>query len=326
MRLPHRLTPLLLLTALAACSNAGDGIGFGATGAGAVSAFVYLDRNGSLDITQNVDTTFAGVRVGLVVLGTADTALTGTTDAQGLVSFTAVPFGDYRLVVDTATVGDSLEVQAVDSGTVRLRANTQNWAVSVRLGFPLVTVAQARTLAAGARVFVRALVLSGPGAFADTTGYITAGGTAIRLTRAANAQGFTQPGDSVRVLGTVASRAGQPVLDLARLYVFVASQGPPAGIPLTTALAALADTGRADAALAAITAGAITDTMTVTGGFRITVDDGSGPLDILVDPILPFAKNQAQPGKSVTGRGVLVPTGSGTWVLKPRAVADLTIF
>lgn len=313
----------LALLALLGCSNAGEDFGFNPSGNGTVLGFVYLDRDGTLDITQG-DTTFAGVKVGLVVAGTTDTVLTSQVDATGNVRFTNVPFGSYQFVVDTNTVGDSLQVQAIDSVTVRLRANSAQQTVVSRLGYPATTVAAARTLPVGSRVFVPGVVLAPVGVFADTTAHVLGGAVAIRLANAIDAGPLSSPGDSVRVLGTVAMRAGQPVLDTAIVYVF--KFGPvPVPVSLTTLQASSADGGVQDAALVQITNAVITDTLTVGQDYHVTVDDGTGPLVIELDGDVLFPLGQFLLTKTVTGRGVLVPTGTGTWLFKPRQANDLTI-
>jgi hypothetical protein len=309
-----------------ACSNAGEDLGFDPVGNGTVAAFIYLDRNGDLLPTQgNVDTAFAGVRMGLVVAGTTDTAFTATTDALGNVVFNEVPFGNYQLIVDTNTVGDSIEVQAIDSANVRLRGNAQQQLVSVRLGFPALTIAEARVAAPGLRVFIKGMMLVGLAAFGDTTGHVIDNGVAIRLTNGTHGGPVTQPGDSVRILGTVSARAGQPVLDSAVIMVYRLSFTGPASTPLSTLLAGNADTTAQDAALVEITGALIQDTLTVGPDYHVVVDDGSGPVTMVLDGDGTFQRALFDIGKSVTAEGVLVPTGTGTWVFKPRNQADVTI-
>ncbi len=312
---------------LAGCTNAGEDLGFAPLGSGTVAAFIYLDRNGDLTPTQGgADTAFGGVRLGLVVAGTTDTMFSMLTDDLGNVTFSNVPFGSYRFVVDSNTVADSMEIQAIDSATVRLSGNAQQQLVTVRLGYPSLTVAQARTAAAGKRVFVRGMILSPLNVFGDTTGFVLENGVAIRLTNASHGGPATQAGDSVRVLGTVAARAGQPVLDNAVVTVYrLAFSGPPA-TPITTQQARIADTTAQDAALVEVTGAIIqSDTATVGTNFQFTVDDGSGPVLMVLDGDAFFQRALFLPGKSVQAKGILVPTGSGTWVLKPRNQADVTI-
>jgi hypothetical protein len=313
----------LALAALFGCSNAGEDLGFNPTGTGTVLGFVYIDRDGSLDITQ-ADTVVAGIRVGLVVSGTTDTTLAATTDATGNVRFTSVPFGTSRFVVDSNTVGDSLQIQAIDSSSVVLRANAAQQTVVGRLGFPVATVAEARALPTGTRVFVTGQILSGVDVFSDSTAHLAGGGVAIRLINATDLGPPSAPGDSARILGTVSALAGQPVLDLAQVFVFRLGQAP-APVSLTTFLANNADTARQDANLVQLTDAVIDSTATVGTDFHVYVNDGSGPLVIELDGDILFPKGQYLPGKKVTGRGVLVPAGNGSWLFKPRVPNDVTI-
>ena len=312
------------LAAMAGCSNAGGDLGFEPVGSGTVQAFFYVDRNGDLQPTAPADTAFAGVRFGLVVAGTNDTAFSATADALGQVVFSNIPFGDYRFVVDSNTVGDSLQIQEIDSATVRLRGDTPQQLITVRLGFPSVTIAQARVAAAGTRLFITGQLLTAIATFGDTTAHIIENGVAIRLSNASNGGPAAQAGDSARVLGTVSIRSGQPVLDNATVVVFRFGSSP---VPtsLSTLLAGNADTTAQDAALVEITGAVILDTATVGTDFHVGVDDGTGRVVMVLDGDGSFQLLLFDLGKTARATGVLVPTGSGTWVLKPRNQADVTI-
>jgi hypothetical protein len=326
-RTPGLRFPLLAVATagVLSCSNAGEDLGFGPLGSGTVAAFIYVDRDGDLNPSAAADTAFAGVRLGLVVAGTPDTIFSATTDALGSVVFSNVPFGNYRFIVDTTTVGDSLDVQAIDSVNVRLSAAVQQQFVTIRLGFPLLTIAQARTEVVGRRVFVVGQVLAGLGVFGDSTAHVMENGVAIRLTSGINSGPASQPGDSVRVLGTVSVSSGQPVLDDAAITVFRLGFSSPPGTPLSTMLAANADTAAQDAALVRVTSATIVDTATVGNDFEVGIDDGSGRVVMVLDGDGSFQTDLFIPGDTVTGDGVLVPTGTGTWVIKPRTPSDVTI-
>ena len=317
----------IVAAGMLACSNAGGDLGFEPLGNGTVAAFFYFDRNGDLLPTQGgPDTAFAGIRMGLVVAGTTDTVFSATTDALGNVVFSNVPFGNYRFVVDTNTVADSFEVQAIDSANVRLSRATPQQLVTIRIGFPALTIAEARTAVAGRKVFIKGMMLASIGVFGDTTGHIIDNGVAIRLTNASHAGITPQQGDSVRVSGTVSIKAGQPVLDNALVSVYQVNFGPPAPFtPVSTLLANNADTTAQDAALVGISGAVILDTATVGADFHVGVDDGSGRVVMVLDGDIAFQLALFDLGKTVTAKGLLVPTGGGTWVLKPRSQTDVTI-
>ena len=326
MTFPRRtwLLPAVLLIAMG-CSNAGEDFGFGGGSNGAVGVFVFLDRDGSLN-PNPADTVLAGIKVGLVVPGTTDTLFSKTTDGTGNAIFTGLPLGDYTLVVDTNSVGDSVDVQLIDSTHVVLRNNAPQQQMFVRIGFPSATVTEARALTAGTRVFVKGLLLTDLNVFADTTAHLGDAGGAIRLTNARDAGPPTNSGDSVRVLGTVSTRAGQPVLDSAQVNLFHFGTGVTTPVGVTTLQANTAQGGTRDAALVLLSNAVIqTDTSTVNGDYTFSVDDGSGPVKVVLDQDLPFPVAQFIPGKTLDGRGVLVPTGTGTWVFKPRANSDVVL-
>lgn len=325
MTFPRRtwLLPAALLIALG-CSNAGEDFKFEGGSGGAVGVFVFLDRDGSLDATAQ-DTVLSGIKLALLVPGTTDTLFRATTDASGNAAFTGLPLGDYTLVVDTGSVGDSVQVQKVDSANVVLRNNALVRQMTVRIGFPTATVAEARALPAGSRIFVKGVLLTDVDVFGDTTAHMVAGGVAIRLTNASNNGPAGNPGDSVRVLATTAVRAGQPVLDVAKVNTFQFGPAPTA-VTLTTVQANSAQGGAQDAALVLLSGAVIqSDTATVNGDFTFSVNDGSGAVKVILDQDVLFPLGQFVPGKTLGGRGVLVPTGTGTWVFKPRVNTDVQL-
>jgi uncharacterized protein YdeI (BOF family) len=195
-----------------------------------------------------------------------------------------------------------------------------------RLGYPVVSIAAARNSAQGRRVVFAGIVLAGRQTFSDTTAYVRDSSGAMRLTAATVVVGgFVTPGDSVRVLGTVGQRSGQPVLDAARMAFLRPSQAP-AFDTLTTALSDNALGGSKDADLVFVGGTAITDTSTAGPNFVVTVDDGSGPLEVFFDSVLQVNTTLFIPGDSVRATGVLVPIGGGHWQLRPRQKQDATVF
>ncbi len=309
-----------------ACGNAGDGLGIKLPGGPNLVAQVFYDRN--FDNAPGVgDTAFAGIKIFLLVAGTRDTVDSAITDAAGAVSFTSPPVGPYTIAVDSAVaLGDSM-IMTLTPATVNLAANGPTGLIVGRLGYPVVSIAQARASAAGRRVVIRGEVLAGRQTFSDTTAYVRDTSGAVRLTSASViVGGFTNPGDTVRVLGTVGQRSGQPVLGSARIALIQPSASFPSYDTLTTALADNALGGTRDADLAFIGGTAIIDTQTVGADFQVTVDDGSGPVEVLFDSLLQVNTALYIPGDSVRATGLLVPTGTGHWQLRPRQKQDATVF
>jgi hypothetical protein len=201
-----------------------------------------------------------------------------------------------------------------------------NTFVLVRLGYPEVSIRQARLSPPGRRVFIRGVILAGVQSFRDTTSHVADSSSQIRLTRVVLLGGLlgNNPGDSVSVLGHTSTRDGQPTLDNAGVARF-AVRPPPIPLAVSTAVAATASGGLLDAGLVQITGGIISDTATIAPDFRITVNDGSGALQIIIDGNLQIPRSIFRPGASMIVRGVLVPTGFGGWTLKPRAGGDIVI-
>jgi hypothetical protein len=314
---------LAFLGAVSACDNAGSDLGFSESRTTAVTVGVYLDRDGSRTLTV-LDTVFANARVALIQLGNNDTARTMVTGTLGLARFDGVPLGQYRVAVVPSTIGDSIEVAAVDSATIRLVAADTNREVIARLAYPEVSIRAARALPLGRRVFIRGIVLAGVQSFRDTTSHVSDSSGQIRLTRVTLRGGLlgNAPGDSVSVLGVTSSRAGQSTLDNAIIARFN-QRPPPPPLPISSATAATASGGVLDAGFVLITGAIISDSGTVAPDFRVTASDGSGDLRILLDANLPFARSQFRPLRSMNVRGVLVPDGAGAWMLKPRDVSDV---
>lgn len=316
---------LPLVALLAGCENDGSDLGFGTAPTGAVAALVFLDRDGSTTATAP-DTVFKGASVVLRTLGGGASVATEATGDDGIAIFEEVPVGDYIMSVTQSSIGDSVFVADIDIDTVRVAAGAQTGvAVSVRLAFQEVSVSQARLLPAGRRVFLRGTVLSGIQSFADQSMHIADTSRAVRLLGVSLVGGLTgnNPGDSVVVLATVASANGQPVLNPSRV-TRVATRPAPVPSSVTTGVAATANNGLLDGGLVQVTAALISDSSTAAPDFRVTASDGSGSLVVLLDGNLNFPTTAFRPGRSMTVRGVLVPTGQGTWVLKPRTLGDVT--
>ena len=306
----------------AACQNAGQDRVLGVEATGIIKGLVYFDRDGN-HIPDAADTVLARIGMRLIVSGVPDTIGRGVSDTAGLVRFGAVPVGTVVVSVDATTIpGDSLQVTRIDVPTIRVTPG-DSFVVRVAVSYPEVTVAQARALAIGKKVFVTGIALNNAVTFGDSTGHFADTSGAILATGLRTPLVFT--GDSDRVLGTRQSRNGQPTLD--HPTVFTLAVG--AAVPLqqtSTALAARANGGGLDAALVKVVAATVRDTVTTAGNRRLTVNDGSGPLLIQLDTIAGFrgaALAADTVGAKLDATGLLLPTGAGTWFLLPRAPSDL---
>jgi hypothetical protein len=205
------------------------------------------------------------------------------------------------------------------TGTWRLRPRSASDLTLIPL--PVISIAAARALPAGRTVVVVGVALNNPSIFSDSTVHLADTSGAIRLTRLRSP---ITAGDSVKVKAVTGSRAGQPTLDGGTTTPLGLGLLPPA-VTLTTAAAATAVGGTRDAQLVVVLNATVSDTATVVGAFKLTVSDGSGNLDVLLDQRIGFiVPGQYIPTNRFNIVGLLVPTGTGAWTLKPRSSADLT--
>ena len=330
---PHLIrfrAAVLAAATLMACDNAGEERVLSISATGVVNAFVYLDGNGNRQFNAG-EAGLAGVQVGLIARGTTDTIARTQTSPQGAVRFAGIPVGHYVVTVDTTSFGDSIGVTRIDSTAFQVLP-ADSAAVLITVSFPQVTTAQLRALPLGEKVFVQGLVLVSNGVFGDSTIHLRDSTGSLRLGIAPSA--FAPAGDSARFVGVRAARAGQPILGSASEVALLDVNRPTSpSDTVTNAVARVAGGGAFayDAALISVLNDSIVDTLTLTaapdsGDFRIRVFDGSDTLVVLLDqPGGSFGTlGTYAPGLVITElRGLLVPTGSGTWRLKPRSPNDL---
>jgi hypothetical protein len=73
----------------------------------------------------------------------------------------------------------------------------------------------------------------------------------------------------------------------------------------------------------------VTDTLRTSTSFIVTVDDGSGPVEVQLDRRAdPAFQPGALPGEYIPGNkfdiiGLMAPTGTGVWRVKARSSADM---
>lgn len=324
-RMLRSATQLLTLAALAACGNAGADRTVGITATGSVSGSLFLDANGSGTVDAG-DTPVTGVRVALVTPLRRDTLRSATTDANGAFDLGAVPVGSYEVVLDPASIGDTVEVSGLDGAQVTL-APDEALELAGRLTYPRRTAAQLRTDPLGRRVFLEGVALHGYGIYSDTLLHVVDTTGALRAARVRPSVVAT--GDSVRLRGRIAERDGQRVLDDVTVFIIGGALLPTSPV-VTTQQAANALGGSLDAAIVRLFDVPIIDTATVLGSLRLQVDDGSGPLTVVLDRVAdaafrpPFLAGRWDAGERFDFVGVLVPLSPGTWALRPRNAFDLT--
>ena len=230
-----------------------------------------------------------------------------------------IPFGSLSFLIPGADVEVSGLLVPAESGAWQLKPRFN---ADLEVNAPVISIADARAKPVGELVFIDGVALTGRTTFGDGTLHVADASGAMRATRVRQAVIF--PGDSVRLIGRVAIREGQPVLDDAEPFTLGFSRTPPP-TEIKTDVAATADGGLLDAALVKVFDATIGATATVAGDFVLTVDDGTGTLEVVLDQSLPFSLGPFTVGADVDVTGVLVPTGSGTWQLKPTSPGDILI-
>lgn len=328
----HSRTALLALAALTgACEidPADRIINFVPTATVQGVAFLDANRNGSFEVA--VDERLTNIAVEVRRPGALEVVASATTDTAGLFQV-PVPIGSYEVHLAASVLGDSLEVAGgVPSFTVDAQNNTATVAAGVR--FRTVSPAEARALPQGTKVWLRGIALNAPALFGDSTVHVADAAATIRVTGVR--PGGIGIGDSIFVLGTRSTRLGQPTLQVvschpSRPNCFLVNAGitfVPDTADVTAAQATSAGGGALDGALVRLAGATIADTATAAdGSFELTVSDGAGTATVVLsqsinwNPIVTYT-----PPVVLDVVGVLVPTGTGSWVIKPRGRTDLTV-
>jgi hypothetical protein len=280
MRQRTLLSLLVVITALTSGSCTDPGSGPIVDAVGGVRGLAYIDRNGNGVLDPTLDGPLQGIAVKVVRFGTTTGEVSATTNNLGTFVIQNLPVGDYAVSVDNATVPDSLRVIKIDSARVRVAANDTPTVV-VTFSFPTMTARAIRQQLAGKRVFIEGTTLNSWATYGDSTLHIADTSGVLRVTRVAPAN--VTSGVRVRVLGTTDARDGQNTLTDASVFV-IASAPVPAPTVTTTNIAARADAGKLDAALVQVNGAAILGAQTtLSGDFLLTVNDGSGTLEVLID-------------------------------------------
>lgn len=322
------LAAALVLVAVVACTNAGENQTLPQLTRGVVGVDVYLDRNAD-HVLDAGDTVFAGARIALLYPGGHDTIRTAATDSTGVAVFDSLPIGTYRVAV--VNPGDSIGVISGDTGTVRITAQADSSGAIrvIRLGYQEVTIAELRAMARGRRVVVHAHVVSPLQAFRDTSAFISDSSGNLRILDAVAQRGTAGNviGDSVIVLGTTDSAQGEAILRGGG-FTRIAAGLAPAPAVVSVADARTAQGGTLDAALIQLSNVVIVDTAAVDVDFHVTVADPAdttSQIVVVLDQLLNAPHTVFPPGRTATFRGVLIPVGDGTWLLKPRSSADVVL-
>lgn len=323
LRRPSPASLLVLLLAagfLAGCEGSGENRVLAITATGNLTGTVFLDINGNRAL-DSADPRLTGARV-LVLTPTSREVVTSAETTDGSFRIDNIPVGTYRVAIDPITLGDTLQTVFVASDNVLVVEPGETQQEVIGVTYPRANVAEAKRLPPGRRVFVEGVALHDLRTFGDATLHIRADSGYLRLTRVrtnVNAR------DSTRFLGRISTEDGRPVLD--DVLSFKLGDVPllnPVGV--TTQQAATAAGGQLNAALVRVARATITDTATVAEEFRLSLNDGSGPLTVVIDRDISINRRAYVPQAVISAIGILVPAeSSGVWILKPTGSRDLTL-
>lgn len=323
VRLREPAAAALLVALAASCENATNVELLEIPATGVVAGVAYLDSNGNgaLDASDQIlEDVVVELSAGAQIIASS------TTDTAGIYIIDEVPLGRYGISVGSAVLGDSLQAVAADSVTVVLTDTVQ---LEVGASFPMVTLEEALASQQGLRVFTSGIALSRRLSFGD--GQVHFQGESAFL-RALNVErsGF-QVGDSVRLRGRVIEDNGRPALDSVTVNVLVGGAAVIDATESTTTEVASADGAALDGGLAIVRAAEITDTATVGADFHVWLDDGSGPVEMVLRSFVGADPN-LYPADTVvrvqSATGLVSPYDDGgtvRWRLLPRLLSDVTL-
>lgn len=328
MRLVTLAVAAALALPLAACDDlvvVDREIDVDATGTVLGSAFRDMNGTGSLEAA---DSAAEGLRVRLRPASGGTPVAAATTDSLGLFELEDVPVGTYRLSLDPSTVGDTLDVHSLDGSAFTLAAS-DTATFSFYVSYPTFTLREAREGPAGRKGFVHGIVLNPRYTFGDGMIHLQENDTYLRALGVPRAE--LLPGDSVRVLATTGTDAGQPVLTEVTPFLLGDRVVIPRPTDVSTRAAATADAGELDAALVRVRDADVLDTDTEIEDLVVTVDDGTGEVEVVLRDFIDFNRSAIVPDSTILreARGVLVPRrsleGDVRWRIVPRFPADLLV-
>jgi hypothetical protein len=298
----------------------------------------FMSRTVPLPVPDSVSTRSAAQAAG----GARDA---GVVRVSGIIlGGQQTPDGDVVLTVDDGSgrlevvfdrrisfpAGAYVPGAIINATGLLIPATAGAWQLKPRSGgevnaqYPTVTIAEARSLPAGRTVYVHGLALNGWVTFGDATVHLYDRKDAIRAINVPQSAIFA--GDSIRILGTISTRNGQPVLVGSSAAVLLTGVGIPAPDSVTTLRASGASGGTLDAHQVA-TAGRVLRIDTIAPNERrLHITDGSGELKVLLDRDVGFPVGAYRANDWIRVRGVLVPGEEGTsWELKPRTLSDIAV-
>lgn len=312
------------LILVAACDTGGkDVVAVDATGD--VGGLVWLDHNGNTTLDAS-DGPVRDVTVQLVPRGGTRVAYSAQSGPNGQFLLQDVLVGDYEARLDESTIGDTLRVLRIDSADVTVAAGDTAVVVAA-LTYPALPIDSLRGRPLDSRVFVDGLALTRWNTYGDQSLNVrdsTGAVLAVRVQATA-----VIPGDSVRVTGTTTIQTGQVVLKDASVFLLRTGVESPAPDTISTGTAANAGSGGFGADLVYLDSAVVRETsVNSAGDFVLTVGDGSGDVDVVLDRDISFLQHfdTGVIGTILHVTGILFPASvSGPWVVKPRSSEDIVV-
>lgn len=319
--------PLLAGLALATCETTTNIELLRVDATGLLFGVVYLDTNGN-EVLDGADALMPNVTV-VLSSGRGATLDEVVTDTLGAFRVLDVPVGTYQLLLESESLGDSLQLYQPDGEDVTIsRGDTTR--IDFGTTFPTLSVEEVLAAEPGRRVITTGISLNARVPFGDGRVHIKGEQRSLRAIGVSRAG--INAGDSVRLEGRTALNAGEPVLENVTPVLLVGQAQLPVPEETGTGVAAHADGGELDAALLRVRSADITDTATVNGDFVATIDDGTGPLDLVFKSYLQIASSSFPPDSVIRidqAVGLLVPyigtSGAKRWRLLPRGGTDVTL-
>jgi hypothetical protein len=186
---------------------------------------------------------------------------------------------------------------------------------------PTVTIAAARAIPVGQIVTVEGVALNGWATFGDGTVHLSDSTASIRISQGATS--FIAAGDSARFVGILTASGGQPLLSSLTAFNLGRATVEPEPVEVTSTVAATAMDGILDAALVQVAEVTVSEVRVVTSETHLVLDYGSGELTVVLDRDTDIAGSSITASDILDITGVLVSSGGGGWVLKPRQRSDL---
>src|SRR5688572_2812036 len=151
---------------------------------GSVAGLIFIDRNANGTLETQVDGPAANVSVALVVTASQQAVARATTNTQGIFEFNNIPVGRYGVVIESPSLGDSLQVARIDSATITVAARDTSLTI-VTLGYQQIPISQLGSVPIGRRVIVQGVALNAWSTFGDSTLHVADTSGVIRAIRVA---------------------------------------------------------------------------------------------------------------------------------------------